>query len=208
MTNDQLQITNYKLQIMRYPKFYDEIEHIVLKDELSAFLGASEEGVVDISYLDIVKMAGHSCATTAGAYIMAQKGLKELFGTELPKRGEIKVELKGNLDDNTGVVALVLSNITGATDNSGFMGIKGKFNRRGLLFYNVDIQANVRFTRLDTNRSVEVTYTPMKVVTPGEIMQSAIGPNATEKNKKSFPKRWQEMVKTVFENSDKVIEMK
>ncbi len=193
---------------MNYPKFYDEIEHIVLKDGLSEFLGASEEGIIDISYLDIVKMAGHSCATIAGAYLMAQSGLKELFGTALPKRGEIKVELKGTLEDNTGAVALVLSNITGATSDSGFMGLQGKFNRRGLLFYGANISSNVRFTRLDTNKSVEVSYMPMKVVTPGEIMQSAIGPQATQESKNSFPKRWQEMVKTIFENADKVIELK
>jgi len=193
---------------MNYPKFYDEIEHIILKDELSAFLGASEEGIIDISYLDIVKMAGHSCATIAGAYLMAQKGLKELYGTEQPKRGEIKVELKGTLEDNTGAVALVFSNITGATSDSGFMGIQGKYNRRGLLFYGANITSNVRLTRLDTNKSVEVSYMPMKVVTPGEIMQSAIGPNATRENKKTFPKRWQEMVKIIFENADKVIELK
>jgi len=193
---------------MNYPKFYNKIEHIILKDELSAFLGASEDGIIDISYLDIVKMAGHSCATTAGAYLMAQKGLKKLFENELPKRGEIKVELKGNLDDNTGVVALVLSNITGATDNSGFIGIKGKFYRRGLLFYNTDIKSNVKFTRLDTNKSVEVAYSPMKIVTPEEIMQSAIGPNATKETKKSFPKRWQEMVKNIFENASEVIKVK
>ncbi|MEN8120254.1 MAG: hypothetical protein ABFS35_07905 [Bacteroidota bacterium] len=193
---------------MKYPKFYDEIEDIILKDELSAFLGASKEGIIDISYLDIVKMAGHSCATIAGAYLMAQKGLKELFGTELPKRGEIKVELKGTLDDNTGAIALVLSNITGATSDSGFMGIQGKYNRRGLLFYGVNIKSNARFTRLDTNKSVEVNYMPMKVVTPGEIIQSALGPNATKENKKTFPERWQKMVKTVFDNADKVIEIR
>jgi len=43
---------------MKYPKFFDGIEHIVLKDKLGAFLGTSEEGVVEISYPDIVKMAG------------------------------------------------------------------------------------------------------------------------------------------------------
>ena len=35
--------------MMEYPKFYDEVEHIVLQDDLSMFLGASEEGIIDIS---------------------------------------------------------------------------------------------------------------------------------------------------------------
>ncbi len=193
---------------MEYPKFYNEVEHIVLKDELSKFLGSSEEGIIDISYLDIVKMAGHSCAHVSGSYLMALKGLQALFGTELPKRGEIKVELRESLKDgNTGVSAQVFSNITGATTDTGFGGIQGKFNRRGLLFYGADIQSYVKFTRLDTNKSVEVNYMPNKVVNPGEIMQSALGPDATEESKKAFPKQWQEMVKTIFDNAEKVIEL-
>jgi len=194
---------------MEYPKFYDEVEHIVLRDNLSKFLGASEEGVIDLSYLDVVKMAGHSCATVAGAYLMALKGLKGLYGTELPQRGKIKVELRESLSiGNTGVLAQVLSNITGATADTGFVGIDASFNRRGLLFFGSDLESNARFTRLDTNRSVEVSYMPGRVVNSGEIMQSALGPDATEESKRSFPKRWQEMVKTIFDNSDTVIELK
>ena len=192
---------------MEYPQFFTEIEHIVLKDELSEFLGSSKDGIIDISYLEIVKMAGHSCATVAGAYLMAKEGLKALYGSETPKRGEIKVELSGTLEDNTGVVSIVLSNITGATDNTGFLGVMGKFNRRGLLSYGANINSNVRFTRLDTNKSVEVKYNPQSIVSPGEIMQSAIGPNATAETKRTFGARWQEMVKTVLENADSVIEV-
>ena len=194
---------------MEYPKYYNEVEHIILKDELSKFLGASEEGIIDISYLDIVKMAGHSCALVSGSYLMALKGLQELYGTELPERGGIKVELRESLNEgNTGVSAQVLSNITGATSDTGFSGIHGKYNLRGLLFYGADIQSNVRFTRLDTNKSVEVSYLPKKVVNPGDIMQSTFGPDATEESKKDFPKQWQEMVKTIFDNADIVIEIK
>ena len=89
----------------------------------------------------------------------------------------------------------------------GFKGIMGKFNRRELLFMGSNIQSDIRLTRLDTNKSVELFYKPWKVVTPGEILQSAIGPNATEENKISFPVRWQNMVKTILENADKVIEI-
>ncbi len=192
---------------MEYPIFFNDVEHIILKDELSMFLGTNKDGIIDISFLEIVKMAGHSCAVVAGTYLMAKEGLKALYGQEIPKRGEIKVELKGTLADNTGVSALILSNITGATDNMGFKGIMGKFNRRGLLFMGSDIQSDIRLTRLDTNKSVELVYKPWKVVTPGEILQSAIGPNATEENKISFPVRWQNMVKTILENADKVIEI-
>ena len=191
---------------MEYPNYYNEVEHIILKDELSRFLGSSEEGIIDISYLDIVKMAGHSCVLVSGTYLMALKGLQKLYGTELPRRGEIKVELRESFDDgNTGASAQVLSNITGATADSGFRGINGKFNRRGLLSYGADITSNVRFTRLDTFKSVEVSYQPSKVVNPGVVMQSVLGPDATEESKKLFPIKWQEMVKTIFDNADTVI---
>ncbi len=193
---------------MGYPKFFDEIEHVVLKDELSDFLGSTEDGIIDISYLEIVKMSGHSCGVTSGSYLMALMGLKRLFGSELPKRGEIKVELRGTLADNTGVMAQVLMNITGATVDTGFMGIHGKYYRRRLLFFGADIQSDVRFTRIDTGESVEVNYTPGKVVIPGNILMSAIGPEATEESRRTFPVRWQEMVKTIFDNADKVIEVR
>jgi len=193
---------------MEYPEFYTEIEHIVLKDNLSLFLGSTGEGIIDFSYLDIVKMAGHSCVLVSGTYLMALKGLGRLYGTETPIRGEIKVEMKGTLEEgNTGAAAQVLSNITGATGNSGFRGINGQHNRRGLLVYGADIPYKVRFTRLDTNESVDVNYTPEKAVNSGSIMQLAIGPNATEESRKSFPLRWQEMIKSIFLHADEVIEV-
>jgi len=194
---------------MIYPEYYNKVEHIILKDELSRFLGSSEEGIIDISYLDIVKMAGHSCILVSGTYLMALHGLKALYGTELPRRGEIRVELRNSMKEgNTGASAQVLSNITGATADSGFSGINGRYNRRGLMFYGVAISSNVRFTRLDTFESVEVSYTPSKVVNSGTLMQSALGPDATEESKKLFPIKWQEMVKTIFENADRVITVK
>jgi len=193
---------------MKYPDFFDKIEHIILKDDLSAFLGATEDGIMEYSYLDVVKMAGHSCGVTSGAYLMTLKGLKALYGEQIPKRGEIKVELQGTLEDNTGVFSQVFSYLTGATSDTGFLGIMGNFNRRGLLFYGADTQSNVRFTRLDTHESVEVSYDLTKVVNPGEIMRSAISPNATDEDKRTFPERWQKMVKTIFDNANKVIEVK
>jgi len=194
---------------MKYLAFYDDIEKIVMYDDLSKFLGVNDDGVLDFSYPDIVKTAGHSCATVAGAYLTALKGLKALYPDKLPQRGEIKVELKrATTDDNAGVVGCVLSNITGATTDYGFGGIPtGKYNRRNLLFFEADIDADVCFTRLDTNETVCVNYKPMKVVNPMAILMSAIGPDATQEDKESFGYRFQEMVKTVFDHADEVIEI-
>jgi hypothetical protein len=194
---------------MQYLAFFDDIEHIKLQDELLRFLGVNDTGEIDFSYVDIVKSAGHSCGTVAGAYLIALEGLKALYGDELPQRGNIKVEIKKNTtEDNAGVVGCVLSNITGATTDYGFGGIPtGKFKRRDLLFYGADIESDVCFTRLDTEKSVGVNYRPKKVVNPMEILMSAIGPDAKEEDIKSFPFRFQDMVKTLFENKDKVIEI-
>ena len=79
---------------MKYLEFFDEIEPIIVRDELASFLGVNDDGIIDIRYPDIVKSAGHSCATVAGAYLMALYGLKALYKDEIPNRGEIKVELK------------------------------------------------------------------------------------------------------------------
>jgi hypothetical protein len=195
---------------MKYLEFFDEIPTITLHDELCQFLGVNDDGVIEINYIDIVKTAGHSCATVAGAYLVALKGLKALYEEELPERGQIKVEIKNTpTQDNAGVVASVLSNITGATIDFGFGGIPtGKFNRRNLLFFGVNLECDVRLTRLDTNKSVCVTYQPDIVVNPMAILKSAIAHDAKPEDIKSFPQRFQAMVKTVFDHADKVIDIK
>ena len=194
---------------MKYPVFFDKIEPIIVYDDLCKFLGVNEDGVLDFSYADIVKSAGHSCATVAGAYLMAQKGLKALYQDELPERGNIKVELqKAPREENTGVIASVISNITGSTSDFGFGGIPtGKYNRRDLLFFEADIEHDLCLTRLDTNEKVYVDYKPQKVVNPMAILKSAIKPDATQEDIKSFPHRFQKMVETVFENANEVIEI-
>lgn len=195
---------------MKYLSFFDEIEKIVVYDDLTKFLGVNDDGIIEFSYADIVKVAGHSCATVSGAYLVALEGLKALYGKELPQRGEIKVELKRSTsEDNAGVVGSILSTITGATETYGFGGIPtGKYNRRELLFFEADIEFDVCLTRLDTNQTVGINYTPQKVVNPMKILKSAIGPDAKDEDIKSFPKRFQDMVHTVFNNIDKVIEIR
>jgi hypothetical protein len=46
---------------MQYLSFFDEIEKIKVQDELCQFLGVNDDGVLEFSYADIVKSAGHSC---------------------------------------------------------------------------------------------------------------------------------------------------
>lgn len=83
---------------------------------------------------------GHSCPTVASAYLMTRAALGALYPDTLPGRGSIRVELRDDrLEGVTGVVANVASFLTGATHDTGFKGIAGRFDRRGLLFFGVDL---------------------------------------------------------------------
>ncbi len=191
---------------MRYPDFFDTVPTITLYDPLAEFLGTCEGGLIEIGYLDVVKMAGHSCATVCGAYLMAQRGLRALYPDRPPVRGEIEVALRAPLHEgNTGVVAAVLSNITGATDDTGFTGLQGRFSRRGLMSFGADIDGDVRFSRRDTGRAVETTCRPGRVVDPGKILMSALSPDATDEQRRTFPRHWQEMVRTLVERADEIV---
>ncbi len=193
---------------MILPDYFKKIEPIILKDELARFLGTSMDGELELHYSEIVKMAGHSCVTVAGAWLMTQKGLKALYGNEIPARGEIKVEMRDDIaEGSNGVSASVFSNITGAAGPTGFGGLGGKHIRKNLLSFNIPMEGFVRFVRLDTGKSVEVKYRPANIVHPGNIMMTAIGPKATDKSRAAFPKLWLEMIKQLFDKVDDIVEI-
>lgn len=194
---------------MKYPQFFDKIKTIKLKDNLALFLGAIDDGIIEFSYLDIVKSAGHSCPTVAGAYLCAMEGLSKLYKDELPIRGDIEVYFKDDIKDGvTGVIANIFSQITGATKDSGFKGINNNFRRDNLLFLNSDIKSSVKLKRIDTNDIVEIIYNPSSIEIKKEqqeLMQKIISKNATDDENKLFATLWQNRVKSIFENQDKVI---
>ncbi len=194
---------------MSYPKFYDEVQTIKVKDPLSAVLGAFEMGEYEFNYLDVVKSAGHSCPTVAGAYLITAEALKVLYPNELAIRGNIRVEFKEDLEDGVaGVIANVVSQITGATDKSGFKGLAGKFARHSLMDFNSNINASARFTRVDTKMSVDVIYNPSSIMPSPSmqpLMQKMMQGIAEPKEIKEFGAFWQDRVKRIFENSDSVI---
>ncbi len=197
--------------MMNYPNFFDEIESITLEDKLSNFLGAFKDGVIEFNYLDVVKIAGHSCPTVLGAYLMCSEGLKALYKLTLPKRGEIKVEFRNaSTEGTTGVVANVISAITAATTNTGFKGISGNFDRRNLLFFEQDISSSVKFTRLDTNESVDVYYDCSSITFEpmvSELMKKIVQKKASDEEKKLFSKLWQDRVEKISKNIKEVINL-
>ncbi len=197
---------------MKYPEFFNSIETIELVDNLSDFLGTFEDGLTEFSFLDVVKSAGHSCPTVAGAYLMTLEGLKALYKDKLPVRGEIFVSFKEDANDGVaGVIANVITQITGATVTSGFKGIGGNFVRHSLMEFDASISSSVKFQRLDTGKSVEVIYNPSSI--PGnplqqELMQKIMQNVATPEEKTSFGKLWQQRVENIFKNISDVITIK
>lgn len=200
---------------MTYPPFYDQIETITLYDPLAETLGSFEKGEITFSYLQVVQIAGHSCPTVGGAYLMTLKALQALYPDTLPVRGEIKIFFKESLEDGVaGVISNVISNITGATDKSGFKGLGGKFARHSLMDFEAQISANARFTRTDTNESVDVFYNPQSVpANPNmqPLLQKTMQKTATDEERKLFGSYWQERVKEIlinYDNYPRLIEVK
>ena len=191
---------------MSFPAFFEQVPTISLRDPLAEFLGAAEQGVIQYTYSDIVKLAGHSCPTVAGAYLMTVKALQKLYGSNLPERGNIQVEFKNDLLEGvTGVMANVVSMITGATTDNGFKGLKGKFDRRKLLHFNRAINGTMKFTRLDSGANVTVDFNSSVVPAPAELMPNLLASLEDDtpiEEKQAFAKVWQERVKQIFEQAE------
>lgn len=187
---------------MNYPKFYDDVKTITLYDPLSEILGSFDDGIVKVKYIHVVKFAGHSCPTVAGAYLMSSKALAFLYKDKLPVRGNVKVEFKESVEEGVaGVIGNVISNITGATDIAGFKGLNGKFARHSLMFFNKDIPSSARFTRVDTGQAVDVFYDPSNVQGSPEmnpLMQRIMAGVASSDEKKEFGNLWQKRVKAIL----------
>ncbi len=64
---------------MQTPAFFDQAPAIVMYDALAQTLGAMQDGLIEYHYLDAVKLAGHSCPTVAGAWLMTRAALARLY---------------------------------------------------------------------------------------------------------------------------------
>ncbi len=196
---------------MSYPDFYNNVESIKVVDPLSNVLGAFENGEYEVTYLEVVKSAGHSCPTVAGAYIITQAALKALYPNQRAIRGGVKVEFEEAPEAGVaGVIANVISQITGATETSGFKGLQGQFARHSLMAFNAKIDASARFTRVDNGKSVDVSYNPSTIM-PSPAMQPLMGKmmqgQASKEELKEFGALWQDRVKRIFENLDEVVQV-
>jgi formylmethanofuran dehydrogenase subunit E len=186
---------------MSHPAFFDEVRTLTLRDPLAQVLGAASDGLLTYGYLDAVKLAGHSCPTVAGAYLMTLKALEKLYPDSTPERGGIKVELGAAQSEGiTGVIAAVAGLLTGAAGEGGFKGLGGKFSRRNLMLFESG-NATLRFTRLDTGASLSVSYHPEVVPPPPgmqELMQKLLAGASSAEERAEFGKLWQMRVKRIL----------
>jgi hypothetical protein len=187
---------------MKTPDFFDRAPRLLLRDPLAEFLGAAREGLIEYTYADSVKLAGHSCPTVAGAHLLAAKALALLYPDAIPERGAIRVEMRDAQDAGvTGVIAGVLGLITGAAGDGGFKGIGGRFVRRGLLAFGVPMEGLVRFTRTDTGASVELDYRPERVAGDPATRQAlgrALATDASPSERERFAALWQDRVREIL----------
>lgn len=191
--------------------FLREVAPIRLKEPFAETLGAvKENAVLEYTFIDVVKFAGHACPITAGAYLSCQKALEKLYPDETPVRGEIAVTLYGEADEGVyGVMAQVFSLLTGAALAIGFKGLGPKFKRKDLLkFSSEKIEPPAmcfEFQRLDNNKAVLVKFYPQyipfakeKAKRMTELLELVIWEAAKREQRQEFQELWLERVKTML----------
>ncbi len=193
-------------------EFLQEVRPIKFKEPLAETLGAlkADDAILEYTFIDVVKMAGHACPTVAGAYISCQKALKALYNSEIPVRGEISIIVHGEPDEGVyGVMAQVFSFLTGAAPATGFRGLGHKFKRKDLLKFKpgeTDSQAmRFEFKRLDNGKAVSVEFYPRRIPFSEEkskqmeeLLERVICEAAKDEEKREFQKLWMEKVKDML----------
>jgi len=187
---------------MNHPDFFDAVPKISLYDPLAEFLGATGDGILQYGYFDAVRLAGHSCPTVASAYWSTYRALAFLYPGATPVRGDIRVEFSQDITSGvTGVIANVVSMLTGAMSDNGFKGIGGRFDRRKRLFFAVGMAGEMRFTRLDTNQTVQVVTNLQRVPASPRLpalMASCTGNTASSTEIAEFRQLWQARVRSIL----------
>ena len=188
---------------MSFPAVFEQVPRITLRDPLAELLGSVHGGLMTYGYVDAVRLAGHSCPTVASAYWLGVRAIQALYGQAMPQRGDIAVDLRDPHDaGTTGVVASVLGLLTGAAGAGSFAGLGGQFVRRGLLQFNVNIEAELRFTRTDTGQSVLAQSHAHSV--PGDpqqtmrLMQMCLVGMASDEQRAEFGRLWQARVQRIL----------
>lgn len=186
---------------MQFPEFFAAAPRLRVRDPLADFLGAARDGVLDYGYEDAVKLAGHSCPTVASAYLLTVHALRALYPETLPERGGVAVTFGSRQDEGvTGVIASIVTLLTGAAGSGGFAGIGPRFGRRNLLQFGGEVPLALRFRRLDSGAAVDaaadlsaIPADPRMSVLLGRCLQGA----ADTAEQHLFAELWQERVRSI-----------
>jgi len=181
--------------------------------------GQSQEPV-PYYYEEAVKLAGHSCGATTGAWTITRKALEVLYPDgQVPVRGQIRVDAPGAEDEwFVGVFGDIITYITGAAPKTGFIGSEfGKANdlyvRQNKMVYaeqptnQLPPMREWVFTRLDTGAKVGVKFNLVVITplpTPNRIAMGkklATG-EATPEEAADYYKYWNDRAFYVLENAD------
>lgn len=186
---------------MPFPNFFRAAPTIVVIDPLMRLLGPGD-GVIRYGYSDAVKLAGHSCPTVAGSFLMVRAGLKALYGEAMPERGGIKVSFPDSAHSGvTGVMAQVVGLVTGARGEDGFKGFAGRHARNHLMAFDAEIDGTLELTRADNGRRALVTYNPQCV--PADpamrpLLDRVAGRVASPEEERDFAALWQDRVRRIL----------
>ncbi|ARJ66376.1 hypothetical protein WV31_12230 [Magnetospirillum sp. ME-1] len=187
---------------MPFPAFFADAPAITLKDPLAAFLGAPADGMITYRYEDAVRLAGHSCPTVAGAWLMTIRALRALWPDGMPERGAVQVLMDDAQDEGvTGVMAAVAGLVTGAAGPGGFKGIAGRFGRNDLQRFSANIGAELALRRLDDGQTAVASYHPELVPADPEMrerLQRVLAGSREAQDHARFAELWQDRVRRIL----------
>lgn len=185
-----------------FPAFFDAVPGITLRDPLAELLGAAEGGLIEYRYPDAVRLAGHSCPTVAGAWLLTTRALRALYGDDIPERGSIRVDFgESQKSGVAGVIASIIGLLTGAAGIGGFKGLAGRHARKDLLQFEVAGVDGIRFSRLDGRGSVVVGLDLSPVAGDprmGELLPLILQGAANAAQAAQFATLWQDRVRRIL----------
>ncbi len=187
---------------------------MVFKDPFLELLG-QVDGPIPYYYSEVVKLSGHSCGATAGAWTLVEKAMEALYpGDEIPVRGDIKITMPGPPDQYyIGVFGDIFTYLTGAAAESGFPGtaFPENSNRRNKMIYPDEPTAdlfplvNYIFERTDTGKKVSVGYnlgmvTPLSSDEMTEFQKQLTAGTISDTDRAAWEQWWNDRAENTFLN--------
>ncbi len=200
-------------------EYITEVEPIMMYDPYFSIFGQSQTAV-PYYYEEAVKVAGHSCGATTGAWIITLKALEVLYPDgEIPVRGMIKVDAPGAEDEwFVGVFGDIITFITGAAPHTGFIGQEfgqtdNVFVRQNKMEYADEPTGQLPpmrewvFTRLDTGKKVGVKFnlviiTPIPTPARQAMGKTMAAFQATPEEAADYIQYWNDRATFVLEKQD------